>query len=93
MFGLSENLMASLISIFSYDFKGIIDYIFYSRDLMRPLGVLGPLDENWFVENKVLGCPHPHVPSDHLPLLIELEMQIPPTNNQRSNSIQMGIRR
>ena len=72
---------------YRYNFKGVIDYIFYSRELMRPLGVLGPLDENWFTENKVLGCPHPHIPSDHLPLLVELEMQIPPaSSNQRSNS-------
>ena len=41
---------------------------------MRPLGVLGPLDQEWFRQCKVLGCPHPHIPSDHLPLLVEIEM-------------------
>ena len=55
----------------------MIDYIFYSRDVMRPLGVLGPLDPEWFRLNKVKGCPHPHVPSDHLPLLVEVEMSAP----------------
>ena len=52
----------------------MIDYIFYSRDVMRPLGVLGQMDMEWFRENKVKGCPHPHVPSDHLPLLVEIEL-------------------
>lgn len=60
---------------YTYDFKGIIDYIFYSREFMRPLGLLGPLDQEWFKENRVLGCPHPHIPSDHLPLLVEFELQ------------------
>ena len=41
---------------------------------MRPLGVLGAMDPEWFRSSKVLGCPHPHIPSDHLPLLVEIEM-------------------
>jgi CCR4-NOT transcription complex subunit 6 len=41
---------------------------------MRPLGVLGPLDAAWFEENRVLGCPHPQIPSDHLPLLVQFEL-------------------
>ena len=82
-----------------FDFKGIIDYVFASREWMRPLGVLGPLDENWFAENKVIGAPHPHIPSDHLPLLCELEMTPQPINNQQSSrtgggsSIHLGVRR
>ncbi|XP_052685301.1 uncharacterized protein LOC128165125 isoform X1 [Crassostrea angulata] len=59
---------------YTYDFKGIIDYIFYSKDHMNLIGMLGPLEEEWFRQNKVLGCPHPHVPSDHFPLLVEFEM-------------------
>jgi len=59
---------------YTYDFKGIIDYIFYNRETMTPLGILGPLDSDWLRENKVQGCPHPHVPSDHFSLLVELEM-------------------
>lgn len=46
-----------------YDFKGIIDYIFHSSETMSALGVLGPIDTDWFKDNKVLGCPHPHIPS------------------------------
>jgi len=30
---------------------------------MTPLGLLGPLAPDWLRENKVVGCPHPHVPS------------------------------
>lgn len=48
---------------FRYDFKGIIDYIFHSADTMSTLGVLGPIDPDWFRDNKVMGCPHPHIPS------------------------------
>lgn len=49
-----------------YDFKGIIDYIFHSADTMSALGVLGPIDPDWFRDNKVMGCPHPHIPSGEL---------------------------
>lgn len=51
---------------YSFDFRGIIDYIFYSKQSMTPLGLLGPLSPDWFKENKVVGCPHPHVPSGNL---------------------------
>ena len=53
--------------------------MFLSREFMRPLGVLGPLDQEWYRNNKVVGCPHPHVPSDHLSLLVEIEMCAGPT--------------
>ncbi|KAI9561152.1 hypothetical protein GHT06_012108 [Daphnia sinensis] len=61
-------------SNYTYDFKGLIDYIFYSKNTMVPLGLLGPVDAEWFRENKVLGCPHRDIPSDHFSLLVELEM-------------------
>jgi len=41
---------------------------------MRPLGVLGPPDWSWFEENHVHGCPHPQIPSDHVPLLVQFEL-------------------
>ncbi|XP_064458333.1 CCR4-NOT transcription complex subunit 6-like isoform X3 [Ornithodoros turicata] len=62
---------------YTFDFKGVIDYIFFSRQHMSVLGVLGPLDPQWLQDNKVVGCPHPHVPSDHFPLLAQLEMTLP----------------
>ena len=30
---------------------------------MKPTGFLGPVDSQWLKENKVVGCPHPQVPS------------------------------
>jgi len=41
---------------------------------MRPLGLLGLFDVSWFSENHIIGCPNPQIPSDHLPLLVEFEM-------------------
>ncbi|CAF0719998.1 unnamed protein product [Adineta ricciae] len=70
---------------FTYDFKGIIDYVFFSTQLMRVLGVLGPLDPEWLQTNKIVGCPHPNVPSDHFSLLVEFELN-PSTNDNSKTS-------
>lgn len=59
---------------YTFDFKGMIDYIFFSRQVMRTVGILGPLDMDWIKSNRIVGFPHPHVPSDHLPLMVELEL-------------------
>jgi hypothetical protein len=67
------------------DFRGIIDYVFYAKQLMRVLGVLGPLDPDWMQTNKIVGCPHPHIPSDHFSLLVEFELN--PLNTDQSSSI------
>ncbi|KAL5106188.1 CCR4-NOT transcription complex subunit 6-like [Taenia crassiceps] len=58
----------------TYDFKGMIDYIFFSRNHFRLLGSLDQIPDTWFVEERVLGCPHIHVPSDHFSLLVELDL-------------------
>lgn len=50
-------------SNYTYDFKGLIDHVFYSKNTMVPLGLLGPVDAEWFRENKILGCPHRDIPS------------------------------
>lgn len=34
--------------VYRYDFKGIIDYIFYFKDYMNLIGMLGLLEEEWF---------------------------------------------
>lgn len=68
---------------YTFDFKGMIDYIFYSRQLMRTVGILGPLDMDWIKSNRIVGFPHPHVPSDHLPLMVELEL----FNNQLQQNL------
>lgn len=48
---------------YTFDFKGIIDYIFHNSETMTTLATLGPIAAEWFKNNKVVGCPHPHVPS------------------------------
>lgn len=72
---------------YTYDFKGIIDYIFHSADTMSALGVLGPIDPDWFRDNKVMGCPHPHIPSDHFSLLVQLEMRPSPSPLTHPNGL------
>ena len=75
---------------FTYDFRGVIDYIFYSKNSMRTLGLLGQLDPEWIKANKVVGFPHPHVPSDHLPLIVEFELYTQPQFHSRTNSQQIN---
>uniref|UniRef100_A0A673JU24 poly(A)-specific ribonuclease n=1 Tax=Sinocyclocheilus rhinocerous TaxID=307959 RepID=A0A673JU24_9TELE len=67
---------------YTYDFKGVIDYIFFSKTHMCVLGVLGPLETQWLKDNSITGCPHPHIPSDHFSLLAQLEYHppLPPLN-------------
>lgn len=81
--------------VFRYDFKGIIDYVFFSSQLMRVLGVLGPLDPEWLQSNKIVGCPHPNVPSDHFPLLVEFELDPAisdtTTNNNNNNNAKISL--
>ncbi|XP_017782437.1 PREDICTED: CCR4-NOT transcription complex subunit 6-like isoform X2 [Nicrophorus vespilloides] len=74
---------------YTFDFKGIIDYIFYSKQTMTPLGLLGPHNADWLRDSKIAGCPHPHIYSDHFPLLVELEMEstVGPPQQQQINGI------
>lgn len=81
----------SLSLFFRSDFRGIIDYVFYAKQSMRVLGVLGPLDPEWLQSNKIVGCPHPHIPSDHFSLLVEFELN--PVHSIDSNPSPMIIRR
>jgi len=85
----SEDIMQN--TNYTFDFKGIIDYIFYSKQSMVPLGLLGPISGEWLRENKVVGCPHPHIPSDHFPLLVELELGY--LGNQPASNGLIGGRR
>ena len=57
----------------TYHFQGIIDYIYYTTELLMPLGVLGAVSEQYIKENRISGWPHPHFPSDHQGLLAEFE--------------------
>lgn len=102
----SQAQLPILSHHFRFDFKGVIDYVFYSKNHMTVLGLLGPLDSEWYGlhlanfvakfiltivydrlrENKVAGCPHQYIPSDHFPLLVEFEMT-PPSLSHMSNGI------
>lgn len=66
-----------LIMLFPFLFQGIIDYIFYSKPQLNILGILGPLDHHWLIENNISGCPHPLIPSDHFSLFAQLELLLP----------------
>ena len=59
---------------YTYEFKGIIDYVFFTSDFILPTGVLGGVSSEWLKSQKILGCPNPHFPSDHFPLLCEFEL-------------------
>ncbi|OQV15343.1 CCR4-NOT transcription complex subunit 6 [Hypsibius exemplaris] len=59
---------------FTSDFKGVIDYVFVSRGKFQTVGVLGALDPTWLEEHCVSSFPCPQIPSDHLPLVAEIEL-------------------
>ena len=61
-------------SNYTHHFKGVIDYIFYSGDFFRPVGLMGGVSSDWLKLYKVIGCPNAHFPSDHFPLLAEYEL-------------------
>jgi len=62
---------------YTYDFKGVIDYIFYPRTSMQPLGFLGPVDHNYLTQHKIVGCPTAYIPSDHFSLYVDLAIPLP----------------
>ena len=70
---------------YTFEFKGIIDYIFYPKTTMKPLGILGPISEEWLKEGKIIGCPHPHIPSDHFSLLVEMGLTV--DQDRSSNNV------
>ncbi|XP_055352080.1 CCR4-NOT transcription complex subunit 6-like-B [Paramacrobiotus metropolitanus] len=59
---------------YTLDFKGVIDYVMYSKNHFNCLNVLRPLDKEWLESNRIVGFPHPHIPSDHIPLFAEFEL-------------------
>ncbi|VDM96694.1 unnamed protein product [Thelazia callipaeda] len=66
---------------YTLEFRGVIDYIFSTPQSLARLGVLGPLSMEWVQTNKIIGFPHPHVPSDHIPIMAQYA--IIPTGHQR----------
>ena len=59
---------------YTYDFQGMIDYIFYTKKHLSCAAILGPVDPEWLAEQKVIGYPHQCVPSDHIPLVAQLQV-------------------
>uniref|UniRef100_A0A0K0DBA4 Endo/exonuclease/phosphatase domain-containing protein n=1 Tax=Angiostrongylus cantonensis TaxID=6313 RepID=A0A0K0DBA4_ANGCA len=66
---------------YTLDFKGMIDYIFSTPQSLARLGFLGAFDSSWVAQNKIIGFPHPHVPSDHIPIMAQYA--VIPTSHQR----------
>lgn len=66
-----------LYSNYTHDFKGIIDYIYYSSDFLTTMGLFSPVSMEWMKQYKIIGCPNPHFPSDHFSLLCEFELLSP----------------
>ncbi|KAL3320267.1 CCR4-NOT transcription complex subunit 6-like [Cichlidogyrus casuarinus] len=75
---------------YTYDFKGMIDYVFFTRKHLRLLGSLDQVPESWFAENRVMGCPHVHMASDHFPLLVELELLAETTDTATPEELKKG---
>ena len=72
----------------THDFTGVIDYIFHTTGFLQVREVVGPPDQKWLDDNRVPGFPNPHYPSDHIPLIADIEMCIksPYLAKQRSRS-------
>ena len=68
--------IASLAFSHAYPFAYVhrrFCYIFYSSDFLTPISLLGPVSTDWLKQYKIIGCPNPHFPSDHFPLLCEYD--------------------
>lgn len=59
---------------YTYDFQGMIDYIFFTKKHLSCATILGPVEPEWLAEHKVIGYPHQCVPSDHIPLVAQLQI-------------------
>lgn len=55
------------------NFEGIIDYIFVDKSI-KVLQVLGGVKNEWMISHDYIGCPNADVPSDHIPLVVEIEI-------------------
>ena len=62
------------------NFTGAIDYIWYSSNALRVLGVLGEVDQEYL--QRVPGFPNFHFPSDHLALKAEFSV-----NSKKVNKV------
>ena len=71
------------------NFTGVLDYIWYSTNVMEVKGLLGNIDEQYL--RRVPGFPNAHFPSDHLALKAEFAIQ--PQRTKAPDEQEPGVRR
>uniref|UniRef100_A0A0N4ZB03 Endo/exonuclease/phosphatase domain-containing protein n=1 Tax=Parastrongyloides trichosuri TaxID=131310 RepID=A0A0N4ZB03_PARTI len=54
---------------FTPDFVDVIDYIFYTSATLSACGIIEPPSAEWIKNSEIIGFPHPHFPSDHIPIV------------------------
>ena len=71
----SNSLISPSPYITNYvpDFADELDHIFYSSKSLRPIGALGPVEQEYL--KRVPGFPNQHFPSDHLALMAEFKIE------------------
>ncbi|KAL0581926.1 Glucose-repressible alcohol dehydrogenase transcriptional effector [Marasmius crinis-equi] len=52
-------------------FRGVLDYIWYSKEFLHANTYLGGIDQEYLEAEKVIGFPDAHFPSDHIPIMTE----------------------
>lgn len=57
----------------SKDFKGTLDYIFFTSDSLVPVALLDLPEDNLVQKNKGSGLPNEHWSSDHIALMSEFQ--------------------
>ena len=60
-------------SNYTFHFRGVIDWVYYSCDEITPIAELTSVDPEYLRRNKLIGWPHPYFPSDHQSLVVEFE--------------------
>lgn len=58
---------------FTPQFKGVIDYVWYSTNALSVTGLLGGVDREYI--SRTVGFPNAHHPSDHVPLVISMRVK------------------
>jgi len=68
-----SNIGELTFTNYTPDFQGVIDYIWYSTNVLQVTGLLGEIDKEYI--QKVPGFPNYHFPSDHLALQSEFAVK------------------
>ena len=59
---------------FTPEFNGIIDYIWHRPSNLTVTGMLGSVPPDY--SKQFVGFPTQHMPSDHIPLLVEFKLEV-----------------